>query len=293
MPIATPQRMRARVPPRSAASGTFAVFANTSQIAISSVAFAMRLSLIQPRTRDVSSGPLRSAARIRGIAIASSCRQTVSGVSPEYHGGSGATLSPQPTTPPDSTRAMTRVWCVSREPLVSYGDLSGSRMRNVSIRSIFMRRQYRRASRAAAAARAGTHRDRPRHEGTRQRRIPSRKQPRTPRVRAELREVERRVARLERIHRPADDLDALIEAVIALRLLQLDRERRSAIGLTHREHVRVMTEVVVVDAHEAEHESGRDRVVVGVAERDEAAVVHRSEHELRWHDDVTAPHLFL
>src|SRR5512132_1682375 len=31
----------------------------------------------------------------------------------------------------------------------------------------------------------------------------------------ELREVERRVARLERVHRPSDHLDALIEAVIA------------------------------------------------------------------------------
>ena len=43
------------------------------------------------------------------MMISSSAYQTVFGVSPEYHGSSGATLSPQPTAPSDSTRAMTRV----------------------------------------------------------------------------------------------------------------------------------------------------------------------------------------
>src|SRR5438552_19058336 len=51
------------------------------------------------------------------------------------------------------------------------------------------------------------------------------------RVRAELAEVEARVARFERVHRPRDDLDALIEAMVALRLLQLLCEPASAIGL--------------------------------------------------------------
>ena len=40
------------------------------------------------------------------------------------------------------------------------------------------------------------------------------------RERAELTEVEPRVSCLERIHRPADELDPLIEAVVTLRFLQ-------------------------------------------------------------------------
>ncbi len=59
--------------------------------------------------------------------ISWSACQTVAGVSAEYQGSSGATLSPHPTMPLASARAMTRVWCVSTEPLVSYGDRSGSR----------------------------------------------------------------------------------------------------------------------------------------------------------------------
>src|SRR5207302_6104810 len=92
------------------------------------------------------------------------------------------------------------------------------------------------------------------------------------RVRAELREVERRVARLERVHGPCDDLDALIEAVIALRLLELACERGAPVPLAHREHVRVVAEVIVTDAEEAEHESRRIDVAIGVPEREEAAV---------------------
>jgi len=113
------------------------------------------------------------------------------------------------------------------------------------------------------------------------------------RVRAELSEIEARVARLERVHRPRDDLDALIEAVIALRLLQLLREPASAIWVADGEHVRMVPEVVVVDAEESEHEASGPRVLGRVSARDEAAVVHDGEHELRRHDDVAAPGLLL
>src|SRR6266850_1694891 len=84
--------------------------------------------------------------------------------------------------------------------------------------------------------------------------------------RSELREIEGRVARFEGIHRPADDLDALVEAVIALSFLQRLGETAAAVRLAHREHVRVMTEVIVVDADEPAHEAGRALVTFDVAE---------------------------
>src|SRR4051812_23413173 len=113
------------------------------------------------------------------------------------------------------------------------------------------------------------------------------------RVGAELREIERRVAGLERIHRPRDDLDALIEAVIALRFLELARERRPAVLLAHGEHVRVVPEVVIADAEEAKDEAGRIPVALGIPERDEATVVHYGEEHVRRHRQVAAPGLLL
>ena len=66
-----------------------------------------------------------------------------------------------------------------------------------------------------------------------------------------------------------------------------------AVGIAHGEHVRVMTKVVVVDADEAEDEARRTLVTVGIAERDEAAVVHDGQEQLRRDYDVAAPHLLL
>src|SRR5260221_14033607 len=60
-----------------------------------------------------------------------------------------------------------------------------------------------------------------------------------------------------------------------------------------REHVRVVSEVVVVDAEEAEHESGRPVIAVDVADRDEAAVVQGGKKQLRRHGDVPTPDLLL
>ena len=109
----------------------------------------------------------------------------------------------------------------------------------------------------------------------------------------ELAEIEPRVAGLERIHRPADDLDALIEAVVTLRFLELLREPAPAIRLADREHVRVMPEVEVVDAEKAEDESRELRILRRVPERHEPAVVDDREHELGRNHDVAAPRLLL
>src|SRR2546427_434913 len=54
------------------------------------------------------------------------------------------------------------------------------------------------------------------------------------RVGAELPEVEPRVQRLERVHGPRHDLDALIEAVIALSLLECEREAAAPMLAAHR-----------------------------------------------------------
>src|SRR5438552_2100746 len=113
------------------------------------------------------------------------------------------------------------------------------------------------------------------------------------RVGAELPEVESSVARFERVHRPRDDLDALVEAVIALGLLELLREPAPSIRVPDCEHVRMVPEVVVVDPEESEHEARGLWVLRRVAERDETAVVHDREHELRMDDHVTAPELLL
>ena len=113
------------------------------------------------------------------------------------------------------------------------------------------------------------------------------------RVRAELAEVEAGVARFERVHRPRDDLDALVEAVVALSLLQLLREAASAVRITNREHVRMVPEVVIMDSEESEDEARGHRVLGRVPARDEPAVVHDREHELRRHDHVPAPGLLL
>src|SRR5207248_6119231 len=114
MPIATPQRIRSRVPPSSAESGLFARFAKRSHTAISTVAFAMRCSRIHATLRSTSSAEARSALKISGRMNSSSAYRTIRAVSPEYHGTSPATLSPHPTAPSDSTRHKTRVMCVSR-----------------------------------------------------------------------------------------------------------------------------------------------------------------------------------
>ena len=97
------------------------------------------------------------------------------------------------------------------------------------------------------------------------------------RERAELGEVEDRVARLEGIHRPRDHLDALIETVIALRFLERLGEAAAAIRLAHGEHVGVVPEVIVVDADEPEDEPRGVFVTVGVTDADVAAVVRDGE----------------
>src|SRR6266542_965110 len=374
MPIATPQGIRSRVPPSAAESGTPRCFAARSHIAISVVALAIGCSRIQPSRASTSSGPARSAPRSVGRMTSSRAYHTVFGVSPEYHGSSGATLSPQPTAPPSSTRARTCVSCVSREPLVSYACFSGSRTTKSSTRSALIRAPHpaRSDPRGAAAARAGMRRGRRSIGGTPPPRSPRRTRPRMPRApprattapardrrasgsgsrrgpragdaspppadrrrqagcrrraggsgsrrvrrprvtaggqlvrhiaievavvfareRAELRQAEARVQRLERVHRPAHHFDALIQAVIALRLLQREREAGAAMLAPHGEHVRMVTEVVVVDAQEPEDEPRRAVVSVDVAEPDEAAVVDHREQELRRNDDVAAPHLLL
>ena len=99
-------------------------------------------------------------------------------------------------------------------------------------------------------------------------------------VRAELPKVEAGVARFERVHRPRDDLDALVEAVIALSLLELLREPAPPIWIANGEHVRMVPEVVVDDPEESKHEPRWPGVLRRVAERDEPAVVHDGEHEL-------------
>ena len=112
-------------------------------------------------------------------------------------------------------------------------------------------------------------------------------------VGAQLAEIEACVERFERIHRPGHDLDALVQAVIALGLLQREREPAPAVRATDGEHVRVVPEVEVIDAEEAEHEAGRPLIPIDVAKTDEAPVVDDGEHELRGHRDVAAPHLVL
>ena len=114
-----------------------------------------------------------------------------------------------------------------------------------------------------------------------------------PRECAEFAEIEPGVACLERIHRPPDDLDALIEAVVTLRFLELLREPAPAVRLAHREHVRVVPEVEVVDTEEAEDEPSWLRIFRRVAERHEAAVMNDGEHELGRNYHVTAPGLLL
>jgi len=113
------------------------------------------------------------------------------------------------------------------------------------------------------------------------------------RIRAELPEVEPRVARFERVHRPRDDLDALVEAVIALRLLELLREATAAIRIPDGEHVRMVPEVVVVDPEESKDEARGLGILRRIAERDKSAVVYDGEHELWMDDDIAAPDLFL
>src|SRR5438093_725653 len=70
IPMATPQRIRSRVPPRRAESGLFARFAKRSQTAISTVAFAM----LCPRTPGTRLGH----EQVRASAI---------GRAEEFHGG--------------------------------------------------------------------------------------------------------------------------------------------------------------------------------------------------------------
>jgi len=81
--------------------------------------------------------------------------------------------------------------------------------------------------------------------------------------------------------------------VVALRFLQRDGQTAAPVLGPDGEHVRVVAEVVVVDADEAEDESRGALVAVHIAERDKAAVVEDGEHELGGDRDVAAPDLLL
>jgi hypothetical protein len=81
--------------------------------------------------------------------------------------------------------------------------------------------------------------------------------------------------------------------MIALRLFELHRERCSSVPLAHGEHVRMVAEVVITDAEETEYETGRLGVVIGIPERDIAAVVRHREQHVRGHREIAAPRLLL
>ena len=55
----------------------------------------------------------------------------------------------------------------------------------------------------------------------------------------------------------------------------------------------MVPEVIVVYPKEAEDESRRTVVSLGITESNEPSVVYDREHELRRNDDITAPCLFL